>query len=269
MFDEDDEHFEQSFDADGNVKGVSSYYPSDFPGEATEEFDEDSVLLVMSGSSGDKITETLDANGAKSAYYIDGERSRGFWEYPMGDDSEEFDRRPARFPQLRDDVKGGYIYIGWMSNHLPDYPDNANPGYYGIVAMDDYEGDNVLDATFLSPISDTDAISEDSLFDLAWHSEDNQIVTDDGEDPNGPSSDDVTFGTGDDGGLSDHNLTDDERAFLEGMQEGVEDNEITIDTAQDNWETIVDNNSGEDATLPSTADADELLEAFNDMMGEN
>ena len=270
VFDEDDEHFEQSFDADGNVKGVSSYYPSDFPGEEADGFDEDTVLLVLTGSSGDKIAETLDANGNKSAYYIDGERSRGFWEYPTQDQDDDLDRRPARFPQLRDDVGGGYIYIGWMSNHLPDYPENANPGYYGIVAMDDYEGDNVLDATFLNPISDTDAISDDALYELAWHSEDNQIVTDDGNDPNGPSSDDVTFGTdNDEGGLSDHDVTDDEEAFLTGMQEGVEDGEITIDTAQNNWDTIVDNNSGEDATLPSTADPDVLLEVFNDMMGEN
>lgn len=215
----DNDGTEEDFDREGNLKGVTpSENAGKYDGEMVETFSEDTVTLWLSGKSAKWAARTLDVNGEPLAQYDDDEHTQGLVEtnpdrYDDDKDPDVFDRF-ARLPQLRDiDFEGhggGFINLIHLSDVYPD----ADRGYYVILGFNDFEGDNVQDATILEPVENPDAVEfEDAA--LVWHDEPSEF---DSDDTDSDGDDDDTDGSGGSGSFAvpvNEAMTREE--FLDGM----------------------------------------------------
>jgi len=80
-----------------------------YKGEVVDEFPEDRIILVVSGSASKSVARTLDVNGAPLAGMDeDGQKNDGLIEYPNGAEADVYSRY-ARNPELRDELYGAEV----------------------------------------------------------------------------------------------------------------------------------------------------------------
>lgn len=187
----------ENYNSDGVLKGVDpSKRANEFVGERVDSFEEDEMTVWLSGSSGKWAGRYLDVNGGPEAKYEDGSHTQGLVEtnpdkYKYDWEDEEYPdvtKRFARLPQMRDidfeEHGGGFIDLVHMSDRF----EGAEYGYYVTIGLNDFEGDNVQNATMLETQTNPDAVEYQDAA-LVWHDE--------------PESDDSNSGSsnGDDQGF--------------------------------------------------------------------
>lgn len=80
-----------------------------YKGDVVDEFPDDRIILVVSGSASKSVARTLDVNGAPLAGMDeDGQKNDGLIEYPNGAEADVYSRY-ARNPELRDELYGSEV----------------------------------------------------------------------------------------------------------------------------------------------------------------
>lgn len=80
-----------------------------YKGDVVDEFPDDRIILVVSGSASKSVARTLDVNGAPLAGMDeDGQKNDGLIEYPNGAEADVYSRY-ARNPELRDSLYGAEV----------------------------------------------------------------------------------------------------------------------------------------------------------------
>jgi hypothetical protein len=80
-----------------------------YKGDVVDEFPDDRIILVVSGSASKSVARTLDVNGAPLAGMDeDGQKNDGLIEYPNGAEADVYSRY-ARNPELRDELYGAEV----------------------------------------------------------------------------------------------------------------------------------------------------------------
>lgn len=127
-------------EAGGEVMGVS-YDGRFYDGEVVDEFPDDRIILVVSGSASKNVAKRLDVNGIENADMDEetGQVNGGLIEYPNGADAD-VSSRYARDPELRADLLGTEVAL--LTARREEMSDDVT-GYLGEDG-DANDGDPVL-----------------------------------------------------------------------------------------------------------------------------
>lgn len=268
-----------------------------FASERVDEFTHDKVMVWYGGISGQFILRALDFNGLPSARYKeDGYLVKGLLQHPLGwfdrdednypDLVETTDRselaratqnggmgrppRVARPPVLRSDIEGEEVFI-----RIGRY--NGGRMMEATIAFNDFEGDNVEEATQLEPRYEqepeevlADEFGDEDVYSLyhgdGWQPKIEGDAESGTEDTSGASFD-VDVDTGDDSGSS--GPTDDEIEFGEMVSEKIAgsgatpDEEIfPVDGDNTNLEGLVGANADQFSETPD-------IDAIREVIYEN
>lgn len=233
VVDQEDHAFEESYDADGNLKGVTAGSGNEFPATEADTFEEDKILVFQGGVAGDAMAKRLDVNGRPNAYIdSDGANTRGLIEFPTQAADEDDRPRVARYPILREDLEGEAIglYLARRSEVEADYDGRSYWGEVLHYPSDDSEGEFVEAQKDRAAVVTNDGDAFDSS--LVWHDEPVESSSDDDFDlseTDGDSEVDLDV------------LSDEEVAFAGNISDRLQDGETAFDLFGD-FEAVVENN---------------------------
>lgn len=281
--DPEDFSFEENYDSNGDVKSVTSGNRDAFDTMGATDELPDELTLFVGGVAGDSIMKALDVNGRPGAMInSDGEHTFGLIEWNPDAGEDDARTRVSRYPHLRDidwdgesegveearsdsdarqtESDGGFLYLTRRASIDAEYDGNA---FWAVVGHNDFEGDNIQDATFIEPQMDREA-AQDALTNdegstyvpaFAWHEQD--VSTSDGSEAEDEDTSEFDFGD-DDRESEESELGETAQQFAEGAANHL-DAGATADDAWDDFAAMVENNmekSGGD--LPNDVDVDAL-----------
>lgn len=233
--------FEEGDDGEPTETGIE-LYSNGFRSELADAFSDDVVRLFLGGQSGRLIAQGVDAYGAESAYYEDGEPTQGMVEYPnnYGDD-DALNPRIARSPELHPELEGErvIIYLRFGDEY------NGNKKKLGHIFLDDAE--KITDCTELTGNSlDVFDRPDVDVYNpwMVWH---DQGDDDDDSGASGgtteeptPDTTDFDLGTDDVHGIEYDDLSVPQKQFVDTLV-GEADG-MTVDEAFGSFDTIVEKN---------------------------
>lgn len=198
LVDPDDETTEYNYDQDGNLKSVKSGAAESFPSTEVEGFSDEEVdnvvTVYFNGAAALALANTLDVNGAVTAYVDDdGNNTNGLIEY--NPEEGESGRRFAQYPELREDVdfsEGGFIALQRQSA-MEMFDDDAD-GYYVYLGVGTNDGEQIAAGEGYDVLERTEG-ERSYNSTLLWHE-----TPDDQSDADGPTevADDGTDANRDD-----------------------------------------------------------------------
>lgn len=272
IVDDTDDDVEKTWNKDGEMKGIKGCRTNEFESVESSLEGLEQLRVYLSGTTGRKVAQALDKNGAIGANWVAHEGSvinnHGLIEFHpeySNYDVETPYPRFARFPQVRDDVadKEGFMLIGRRSFFDPDYSDQLQ--YRGYA----YTGTSMSDKEEIEPTAvSLDEVEETVHYEAvcAWHDEDDVDVSSvDSEETEGEQDFDLDA---DDGNTSDdqstagnpEGLTATGQKFAEKVVEKIED--TPVDVAFDDFGKTIEANQDSDNHDLTHADNEGDIRAY-------
>jgi len=94
------------------AEDLVKYGDRTYEGDVVDDFGEDRIIAIVSGTASTSVAKKLDVNGAENAGMDEetGQVNGGLIEYPNGEDAE-VSRRYARNPELRAELYGAEVGV--------------------------------------------------------------------------------------------------------------------------------------------------------------